>query len=111
MTGAILNFGTQVLGSAMMSRVITAAGPVAIASGDDLVVISKPVPETTTVTLPAIPNMNEAHRIKDGLGNSPAYHITLDGNGHTIDGNATFLIDVSYQSVHVVWNGTEWSIV
>ena len=65
-----------------------------------------------TITLPeaAAAGAGKEITIKDETGNlSASIVITLDGNGaETIDGAATYLLDVAYASVTLISNGTNW---
>lgn len=92
--------------------IITATGPTtyALAAGVDLVLCSTSA-GAVGVTLPATPSTGQKVDIKDSTGNSPTNNITINGNGKNIDGQATFLINVSYGSVTLMYNGAEWSIV
>jgi len=63
------------------------------------------------ITLPASPIIGETHRVKDITGTGAANNITISGNGHNIDGAASFVINTNYGSVDVYYNGTNWFIV
>lgn len=64
-----------------------------------------------TASLPSSPTFGEKHTIKDTGGFASVFNITLNGNGHNIDGSTPKLLNVSYGSIAVSYNGTEWSIV
>jgi hypothetical protein len=68
-----------------------------------------------TVKLPANPVSGEIVIVKDGDGSLAAQNIIIDGNGHTIDGAATFtmtnIIFQPYGSVMVMFDGVTWGIV
>jgi len=63
-----------------------------------------------TVDLPATPQDGDTYVIKDGVGIGDQ---TVDGNGHNIDGSATFLMGTSYQSIVVVFCSdlNEWMVI
>jgi hypothetical protein len=78
---------------------------------DDVVVVNKTVGSATTVTLPAAPTTGEMLVVKDGKGDAGTNPITVGGNGKTLDGAASYTIDVNSGSVTLVYNGTEWDIL
>lgn len=64
---------------------------------------------TLTFTLPAVSgNSGLSYRIKNaGTGT-----VTVDGDGaEEIDGDTTVTLDVQYESIDVVCDGTEWHIL
>lgn len=64
---------------------------------------------TTTLTLPANPNLWESHTISDIAGNAGTFNITIAGNGNTISGLTNYVLAFNYQSVTVQWTGTQWA--
>lgn len=63
------------------------------------------------VTLPASPTTGAEFIIKDSNGSALVYSITINGNGHNIDGLSTFVMSNSFQSVTVKYNGTTWMVL
>ena len=63
-----------------------------------------------TITLEASPVAGRVLIIKDGSGNASTYNITISGNGNNIDGTTPQTISADYQSISIIFNGTEWSI-
>ena len=65
-----------------------------------------------TITLPSTPIDGTFYIIKD-LGNASAFNITVDGNGHNINGAATVVINVDYEHTEVIFCSTnnKWLIV
>jgi stress response protein SCP2 len=65
----------------------------------------------TTVTLPAVAtSADRVYHIKKISG--PTYKVTIDANAsETIDGAATFDLDIQYESVTLVCDGSSWYIV
>ena len=50
--------------------------------------------------------------IKDKKGNAGADNITITPNGaETIDGAGTLVLSTNYDSVRLLFNGTEWSVI
>jgi len=97
--------------TARTERVITAAGGVTVASDDYIITMKKTVGQITTITLPASPTTSRSIIVKDGNGDAATYNITISGNGKTIDGAATFVLDRNFQAVEIVYNGTEWNAI
>jgi P pilus assembly chaperone PapD len=90
-------------------RVVTAAGAVTVGATDFIVVVNKTVGAATIANLPASPAVGRVLFIKDGKGDATTNNITVTPAAGTIDGTATFLIATNYNSVMLVYNGTEWN--
>lgn len=97
--------------TARNERIVTGSGDVTVASDDYIITINKTIPEITTVTLPLAPTTSRSLIIKDGQGEAGDFNITLDGNGKTIDSVSTFVLLADWQSVEIVYNGTEWNVL
>lgn len=61
-----------------------------------------------TIYLPSAPTPGFFTRIKQIAA---ANTLTIDGNGHDIDGAASIAIATQYVSYSLIYNGTEWSII
>lgn len=113
--GANLSLVSGVLsalaGSATVVRVITAAGNVTVLASDGLVTIKKTTAAATAVTLEASPATGARHIIKDGKGDSATNNITISPASGTIDGSANYVLNISHESIEIIFNGTEWNIV
>lgn len=97
--------------TARNERIITASGNVTVQNDDYVITVNKTVPEITTVTLPASPSTSRSIIVKDGAGNSGSFNITISGNGKTIDGAASYILNGAYQNIEMIFNGTEWNIL
>jgi pectin methylesterase-like acyl-CoA thioesterase len=64
-----------------------------------------------TITPLANPKTGQKHIIKDTVGTAATFNITVTPSGKNIDGNASFVMNVNYGSITIVYNGTEWSII
>jgi hypothetical protein len=64
-----------------------------------------------TVRLPTGVPTGKTYVIKDESGTASTNHITLSGNGNTIDGSATLTMVANYMSLQVIWTGSFWSII
>lgn len=90
-------------------RVVTAAGAVTVAVTDDVICVNKTSGAATAVNLPSGPTTGQAFVIKDCKGDARTNNITITPASGTIDGAATLKITHNYQSINVVYNGSEWS--
>lgn len=60
-----------------------------------------------TYNLEAAPNAGQTRIVK----RNGASNITVDGNGKTIDGAATYILTVDDEWVALIYNGTQWEVV
>lgn len=67
-----------------------------------------------TITLPPfMPVRAITMVVKDLNGNAGSSNITINGNGHNIDGSATYTMNVNFASVMLRWNPTSltWMVI
>jgi len=64
-----------------------------------------------TVNLPATPTTGDAYRIKDSTGTASTHNITVAGNGSNIEGTSTKTINVNFDKLSVLYNGTQWVLI
>lgn len=64
-----------------------------------------------TINLIAAPVTGTTFRIKDNSGLAGTNNITVSGNGNNIDGAASYTISSNYDSIDVVYNGTQWNVL
>lgn len=62
-----------------------------------------------TITPLGSPVTGTVYVIKDSVGSAAANNITVTPSGKNIDGAASFVMNTNYQSITIVYNGTEWS--
>lgn len=75
-------------------RTITAAGPVAVSTATDyLIIVDKTAPAPTTINYTCAPGF--ALLVKDGAGNDATNAITLQPSSGTIDGASSFVMNSS----------------
>jgi hypothetical protein len=112
LSGQFLNTGVfeTKYGRQIAVRVVTASGAVTVTSDDETIVINKTTPAATTVNLPA-GITGALYTIKDGAGNAATYNITITPASGNIDGAGTFVMNNNYESITVVYNGTQWNII
>ncbi len=64
-----------------------------------------------TIILPAAPGVNQEYVIKDRLGQATNHVITVNTQGaDTIDGQATYLFTDPYESIDILFHGTNFEI-
>ena len=63
-----------------------------------------------TITPLASPATGAKYIIKDNVGSAAANNITVTPSGKNIDGSASYVINVNYGSITIIYNGTEWSV-
>lgn len=80
-------------------------------SGTDFIIFANSSGGILTITLPATPATGSSYIIKDSTGSASTHNITVSGNGNNVDSAATYVINVNYASVNVVFNGTIWNII
>lgn len=95
--------------TARTETIVTDPGDYTVQPDDYVITVNKTVPEITTITLPASPTESRSIIVKDGQGEATDFPITIDGNGATIDGAPTLILDVNWESVEIIYNGTEWN--
>jgi len=91
-------------------NVKTAAGPYNAAAGDRVLVINQLVGAPFQVNLPNPPPANYCLEVIDGKGDADVNNITINGNGNTINGRNTFILNQKYQPLRLIWNGTQFNI-
>ena len=89
--------------------VVDTTGDYVVQNDDLMVALSGATP--IVVSLPSSPDIGQRHIIKDAGGLAATNNITVSGIAGPIDGNASALLNVDYQSLTVVWIGTVWSII
>lgn len=62
-----------------------------------------------TITLPT-GTVGKTFLIKDSIGNASTNPITVDTTGSTIDGLSTYVIDLDWGCIGLVYNGIEWNV-
>lgn len=93
------------------TRTVTAAGAVTVTTADYTVYINKTVGAATVVNLPASPATGLEFRFKDLKGDANVNNITLTPAAGTIDGAATYVMNVARQATKIQYNGAEWSVL
>jgi hypothetical protein len=98
------------LGKGMARRVRTVTTAYTATLDDDVIIGVGAAP--FTITLPTAASAYDAATQTGKVfifKNPDTDDVTIDGNGdETIDGAANFVLDVQYETVTLISNGTEW---
>lgn len=100
----VASFIAAVRASTSKVRTVTAAGVETLTATDRTVVIKLAVNAAKTVEMPADPPEDWECAVIDGKGIAGAYNISLDGNGHQINGLDIWPMNQDRQSTVVVWD-------
>ena len=92
------------------SVITFALSPFTILTTDDFIPVNV-TGGAVTVNLPASPVLGKGYTIAHVAGNAATNNITVSGNGHNILGVGTFVINTNFQTLTVVFDGTNWSRV
>lgn len=90
-------------------KVVAPAGSYTIVPQDAVILVDTSA--ARTITMPASPATGEKHIIKDATGGAAAFNITVAGNGHNIDGATLLTMSANWQSVTLVYSGSQWLII
>lgn len=63
-----------------------------------------------TINLIATPETGTTFRIKDASGNAGINNITVTPASGNIDGAASFVMTSNYESIDIIYSGTQWNI-
>ena len=64
-----------------------------------------------TITLQASPSTGKFLYIKDAKGLAATYNITVQGNGNNIDGASSYVMSNNFESILLIFDGTEWMLM
>jgi len=88
-----------------LAAIVTLLAPTTqVAENRQIIVVKS---SGVTVDMPVAPSVGDTIQVKN-RGN---FLVTIDGNGSTIDGDATHILDSEESSVNLVYDGTEWIIL
>jgi hypothetical protein len=63
----------------------------------------------TAITLPA-GTLGKVYIIKDSVGSASTNPITVTATGSTIDGETSYIINLDWGSIGLIYNGIEWNV-
>ena len=61
-----------------------------------------------TITLPSTMTEGDEYVVIDGIGSAATYNITVNGNGATINGSSTYVINANFASITIISDGANW---
>ena len=64
---------------------------------------------TVTITLP-VGTLGKSYIVKDSVGGASMQPITIVATGSTIDGISTYIIDLDWGCIGLIYNGIEWNV-
>jgi hypothetical protein len=64
-----------------------------------------------TINLPASPSTGRKIVVMDGTGTASSFNITVQGNGHNINGSSSLTISTNFQAKTFLYNGTIWTVI
>lgn len=85
------------------------AYPYTTIAQDNLILVD--TTSARTIVPRASPATGQKHIIKDSVGSAGTNNITVTPSGKNIEGQASFIMNINYQSITIVYNGTEWSVI
>lgn len=63
----------------------------------------------TTITLPA-GTVGKVYVVKDAVGDANTNPITVVATGSSIDGQPSYVLDLDWASIGLIYNGIEWNV-
>lgn len=90
--------------------VSSASSPYTVAAGIAIVAVNTST-GAVTVNLPATVELYRVIIVYDVSGNAAANNITISGNGHTINGAASVVVNVAYAGKWIQGSGSNYSII
>jgi hypothetical protein len=88
----------------------SSAASVTLSPTTDYYLSLDPTSNAITVNLPTSPTTGLTYLIKDSTGQAGTHNITVTPAAGNIDGSATFVMNINFQSVGVTYTGTQWSL-
>jgi hypothetical protein len=91
--------------------VITAAGAITVNSSQQIIEVDKTTGAATTVNIPAPTTANRVLYIVDGKGDANTNNITVTPSSGTINGAASYIMNVNREAIQIVSDGTQWVVL
>jgi hypothetical protein len=88
---------------------VTASTYTALVTDD--IIAADPTSNTIAITLPSSPTTGDTLVIKDITGQASTNSITVSPASGNIDGATSFVMDINYASITVVYTGAQWNIL
>jgi len=108
---AYVDYLFSLVTSTALISTITVVGPYSVLPTDDTILVDT-TSIASTITLPATHIAGKEYFIKDKFGTSSINNITvLSADGDTVDLLASFVMNVNYQGIMIISDGTNWFVV
>lgn len=91
--------------------VVTTGATAAFTGGQTVLVVRKGTGSATAITLPAAPVNWVPYQVKDGKGDAATNNITVSPASGTVDGAASAVLNINFQGLTFVYDGTSWNLV
>lgn len=93
-------------------QIITSGVLVSLTQDNHRLVINKLSGSSTQINLPPTPYLGQEILIKDGKGDANLNNIVVSPpSGLLLDGENSFILKQRYQSMHFLYNGSDWNII
>lgn len=112
LTGFLVDLGTnaQTTNFQKMAVRIATSSPVTVSAANDCVIVTNlTVAGAVAVNLPA-GSTKQMFVIVDGKGDAATNNITITPAAGTINGSASYVLNVNRAGVALIYNGSEWSV-
>lgn len=96
-------------GDGVLASQVVTGSTVLASSATGLVLVQHTAP--CTITLPTSPSLGQLLTIKDALGHSATWPITITAGASTIEGAASLTIEFNWSWVSLAYMGTGWGQV
>ena len=93
-----------------VTSVVFGDSPYTVVSSDFLIAVDSAL-GAVILNLPSSATTGKVYKIKDITGSAATHNITINGNGHNIDGSASSTISSNYGKLEVIYTGTRWSVL
>jgi hypothetical protein len=103
--------GTNPPGTITLRYTYVNTSPYVVTSSDEFLGVDSSI-MPITIELPNAPSTGRVYIIKDLTGSSSSNNITVTtvGGVVNIDGSSTFVMNASYESIEVLFNGSSYLI-
>ena len=102
---------TAIAGLSKTVQIVTSGSTATMLSTNSMIKIALTTPGVITVSLPSSPVVGQHYLVKDAAGNAQTYPITVTAPSGTIDNAASATLNVNYEDLGFMFDGTNWSTI